>query len=128
MPCLASHRVWQGSCGMQHPAACMHTPTLCPSCVQASKPARLVLASDPDREGEAIAWHVLEELRVRLSSGCLLGVPPFISVVVAMAWHMLELQEPLPSTVFQAVLPLDMTAMTIAWHMLEGLRVYACIN
>lgn len=26
---------------------------------------RLVLATDPDREGEAISWHLLEELRVR---------------------------------------------------------------
>ncbi len=25
----------------------------------------LVLATDPDREGEAISWHLVEELRVR---------------------------------------------------------------
>ena len=25
----------------------------------------IILASDPDREGEAIAWHVLEELNAR---------------------------------------------------------------
>lgn len=30
----------------------------------ARKPKRLVLATDPDREGEAISWHVLEELKV----------------------------------------------------------------
>ena len=28
------------------------------------RPARLVLATDPDREGEAISWHVLQELQV----------------------------------------------------------------
>ncbi len=27
---------------------------------------RLVLATDPDREGEAISWHLLEELQVRM--------------------------------------------------------------
>ena len=27
--------------------------------------ARLVLATDPDREGEAIAWHVTQELQAR---------------------------------------------------------------
>ena len=26
--------------------------------------ARVVLATDPDREGEAISWHLLEELQV----------------------------------------------------------------
>ena len=26
---------------------------------------RLVLATDPDREGEAIAWHVTQELQAR---------------------------------------------------------------
>lgn len=29
---------------------------------------RVLLATDPDREGEAISWHVLEQLKVRASS------------------------------------------------------------
>lgn len=28
----------------------------------------LVLATDPDREGEAISWHITEELKVRLET------------------------------------------------------------
>mgnify|MGYP003694581387 CR=1 FL=1 len=28
-----------------------------------SRADKLILATDPDREGEAISWHVLEELR-----------------------------------------------------------------
>ena len=28
--------------------------------------ARVVLATDPDREGEAISWHLLQELQVDL--------------------------------------------------------------
>ena len=31
----------------------------------ARRAARLVLATDPDREGEAIAWHVTQELQAR---------------------------------------------------------------
>ena len=35
---------------------------------QATKQAQtLILATDPDREGEAISWHVQQELAVRLS-------------------------------------------------------------
>src|SRR5215475_4874329 len=30
---------------------------------------RLILATDPDREGEAISWHVLEALRQRRALG-----------------------------------------------------------
>lgn len=30
--------------------------------------SQLVLATDPDREGEAIAWHILEQLQVLLSA------------------------------------------------------------
>src|SRR5579862_2437204 len=30
---------------------------------------RLILATDPDREGEAISWHVLEDLRRRRALG-----------------------------------------------------------
>ena len=30
----------------------------------ASRASRLYLATDPDREGEAIAWHLLQELQV----------------------------------------------------------------
>lgn len=26
--------------------------------------SKLILATDPDREGEAISWHILEELKV----------------------------------------------------------------
>ena len=33
-----------------------------------SKTGKVVLATDPDREGEAISWHVLEELRARGAS------------------------------------------------------------
>ena len=29
---------------------------------------RVVLATDPDREGEAISWHLLHELQVRLGA------------------------------------------------------------
>ena len=28
---------------------------------------RLILATDPDREGEAISWHLLQELKVQCS-------------------------------------------------------------
>jgi len=40
----------------------------------ARRAARLVLATDPDREGEAIAWHVTQELqaRVRAATGAAL--------------------------------------------------------
>ena len=38
----------------------------------ARKANRLVLATDPDREGEAISWHLLQELQAR---GVLQGVP-----------------------------------------------------
>ena len=31
----------------------------------AKKAQRVFLATDPDREGEAIAWHILEELTAR---------------------------------------------------------------
>ena len=31
----------------------------------ARKADRLVLATDPDREGEAISWHLLQELQAR---------------------------------------------------------------
>ena len=31
--------------------------------------SRLVLATDPDREGEAISWHVTQELQVPRASG-----------------------------------------------------------
>jgi DNA topoisomerase-1 len=27
---------------------------------------KLILATDPDREGEAISWHVLEQLKARI--------------------------------------------------------------
>ena len=33
----------------------------------------LILATDPDREGEAISWHVQEELAVYLSDSSLSG-------------------------------------------------------
>ena len=50
----------------------------------AARPPLLVLATDPDREGEAISWHLVQELQVsmaliidvllqRLSCGCLRG-------------------------------------------------------
>jgi DNA topoisomerase-1 len=29
---------------------------------------KLILATDPDREGEAISWHVLEALKQRASA------------------------------------------------------------
>lgn len=35
----------------------------------------LVLATDPDREGEAISWHMLEYLRVRACAAALLACP-----------------------------------------------------
>jgi hypothetical protein len=31
----------------------------------ATRASEVVLATDPDREGEAISWHILEELKVR---------------------------------------------------------------
>src|SRR5262245_58565300 len=31
---------------------------------EASKASRVLLASDPDREGEAIAWHIADELKL----------------------------------------------------------------
>src|SRR5438270_4053433 len=38
--------------------------------VKAVKTAdRVILATDPDREGEAISWHVLEVLRARKAVG-----------------------------------------------------------
>ena len=39
----------------------------------AKKADSLVLATDPDREGEAISWHLVEELRNR---GLLEGIAP----------------------------------------------------
>ena len=36
--------------------------------LDSSKGGKVVLATDPDREGEAISWHVLEELRARGAS------------------------------------------------------------
>lgn len=38
----------------------------CRAAARKNKFGRLVLATDPDREGEAISWHVLQELQVKI--------------------------------------------------------------
>ncbi len=43
---------------------------------------RVVLATDPDREGEAISWHLLHELQVRLRFGRLCSKPAQEHVLV----------------------------------------------
>jgi len=35
----------------------------------ATRASEVVLATDPDREGEAISWHILEELKVKTKKG-----------------------------------------------------------
>src|SRR5438270_13474534 len=40
-------------------------PRLAEIAREARQAERLILATDPDREGEAISWHVLEDLKRR---------------------------------------------------------------
>lgn len=90
--------------------------------VQAMKQAQtLILATDPDREGEAISWHIQDELAVGLltsqASAFFMCMPCMRSLLQEIAQAIKQAE-----MLILATFP-DREGVAISWHIQEAVAV-----